>query len=340
MSINAIVDSTSVISQIFSSVSDFNMQTPFERQRSMTFRSVGEMKPYFLNGPLRNSKIFTPDKDWNLGSLSLNTVRDKLTSMGLYGILTGMQDEGGTVWILTPDSKWSNKEGIKELDRIISSDISGRRWMSAFTTAQKEMKNSDAPFALTAIVSVTCQILPFFGRVAFGTAFKEGVISLVQIPTMGSNKNQYFSWLFVPKDKSMDSNDWINKFGKGGGENDYSKFTKIREYLWNECDQANIQGDYTQNKDTKQEKPKEDKKEEPVEDPSKSNPLLDAAMGKQNKPESYITESLYNARSFISEVYLGHPVFESDEDGEDTKVDPYENKLKMEGGIPKFGPLY
>ena len=372
MAINPKINNYNDIAKLFQSIPQFNPTSkPFLKQRSMTFRNTGSggMKELFFKGPLRNSKILTPSDNWTINGSSLNTVRDSLSREGLYGIVTYSDREGATIWGLTPDSKWSDrgKEGILEFNDIVESDIRGRRWASAFNAAQRNLESSSAPFSISFIATITFRELPFFGRVAWGIAMKEGVVSIVQIPTMGKSRDRYFSWLFVPNDASLTSTDIENRFGKGGNENDISRFDKARKFLLEECEPANREGKYNQTGEpnlSEKQKPEDNKENKPDNKPEEnksdtenkniaSNPLVDA-YNNMNKKESFyrsvVEEACYNAKYYMPEVHLHRPIIEEgyyddDEDNigdvkEPYKGEPYENKLQMEAGIPIYGPLY
>ena len=387
MSLEEIIKNKSDLISIFSGsgITDFNMKNPFVKQRSMTYREIGKMRNLFNKGPCKNSLVKAPDKSWNIGGLSLNIVRDNLLKKGLYGMLSYMDGEGGTIWILTPDSQWSSKENIDSLGGIINPLIERKQWGTAFNDANAKLKDSKSggPFAITYVASVTCREIPFFGRVAFGTAMSEGVISLVQIPTMGDNRDHYFSWLYIPKDgqySNLTPTDWVNMFGKGGTERDYDRFKQIRKFLEEECEKLDPSGNYSdiknpqdrysQDGETGDQAPPENNNKEanpnekqnadnkaPNNKTPTGNLLVDQANGitpnagtpnagtsnaGTDKKESHVVkEALYNARKFISEVYIreaGRSYQSSQEEW--WKGEPYSNKLEMENNIPKYGPLY
>ena len=343
----------------------------FTQQLSMSYRDLSKIGSFFKLGPTRNSLVLTPNETWNIG-ISLEAVRKNIKKKGLYGFLVYMQNEGGSVWVLTPDSKIEITEEKDPLGDIINNDIKSKLWNSAFEKAAKETKIQN-PFAVSYVGSVTCQRIPFFGRTVYGTAMVNGVISLVQIPLMGNNKDDYFSWLYVPKNGDLTPDDWENKT-HGGGKT-YNGFKEIRDYLLKECEPLNNSGSYAdfnpKDRKTKQDQELEDQepedqknnnnqdgnnqdtKDQNNNDTSNSNNsptgnlLIDQATGNSqntDKKEScIIKEALHKAKSFISEIYLMEDrrgSRSSDDDDEWYKGNPFENELNMQNGIPKFGPLY
>ena len=361
-----ITRSGEITSKLFGTVHKFDPNNPFKDQRSMAYREVGKMKPMFMLGPHRSSKVVSIGDSWNVGGLNLNSVREKLLENGMYGILSYIPDEGGTVWGLTPDEALATKEGVLALDEMIKSDIVGRRWMSAFNNAGKNIvKNNNKdkgffkrlksklsgefiePFALTFVSSVTLKTMPFFGRTSFSAALDKGVISVVQIPLMNDNKQSYFAWKYILKDPdSMTKSDFKNEFNPGG-ENDYESFKKLREFVeGGDCLPLNPNGNYdipqpNPESDDNPEDPNPESEEDNNPQPdnnnsrrSTGNPLLDAAYGIHPESRS-LMEALCLAKHISLEEYLA-----TEADGKLPKGKPYINKLPMEAGIPSVGPLY
>lgn len=361
MSIKPIVETKADFESFFisGSIKKFevnqNEQKVFKNQLSTSYRDIRKMKDLFLKGPCRESQVLTLDKDWNIGNgLSLNTVRDKIKEKGLFCFLSYMRGEGGSVWVLTPDEKWASESGVSTLGGIINKDLSSKSWSSAFNNASKEA-DKDGPFAISYVGSVTCQTMPWFGRSVYGTSLANDVISIVQIPLMGGSTEHYFSWLFVPKIKWTPS-DWENIAGKGG--RDYNRFKQIRKRLEQDCEPLKVNGSYSfdpkNRPDTKQgsgSNTPDSGTPDSGTPPQGGNPLTDQAGGGNNPPQggnesiirkgSYaIHEALHNARSIISEVYIREAARWGSSEGEWYKGNPFENKLEMENGIPKYGPLY
>lgn len=371
-----ITRSGEITSKLFGTVNKFDPNNPFKDQRSMAYREVGKMKPMFMLGPHRNSKVVSIGDSWNIGGLNLNSVRDRLIENGMYGILSYIPDEGGTVWGLTPDEALANKEGVLTLDEVIKNDVTGRRWMSAFNNARKEIaktktkdkslfqkikmrfsgelsNNNIEPFALSFVSSVTLRTLPFFGRTRFSAALDNGVISVVQIPLMNDNKEAYFAWKYVLKDPdSMTKSDFKNEFG-AGGENDYELFQKIREFVEGEdCLPMNNEGNYdtTQKEEPKENKEdieeKENNKEE--NDSNDDSTKQDNNNSKRNSTGNPLLDAAYGihpeSRSLTEAICQARQItleeYVTEEDSKLPKGKPYINKLPMESGTPSIGPLY
>lgn len=385
------------ITQLFNINSD-----PYNGKLTMLYKQVGQMRDMFIKGPCRSVKtILTMDDSWKA---PFSNVKKRLVDSGVYAFLTVMEGEGTTIWGLIPDDSFfksgenynysynnyyikeeednnseensneeettsdsENNSGLGKLQRFndtIKSDIKGRRWMTAFNTAQKKMPVGDdgrrgAPFAVAFIASYTENSIPFFGRVAWGVAVKNDVISLTQIPLMvQGNKEQYFVWSFVPKMPITDQQ-LTNKYGKGGGESSYSKFKDLRKFLQSECEPLNERGEYSFAKGGGKEAESPDEGEERPDsnvNTKESNPLIHAAKNNQNIKDSFlysVKESIEVAQSFlIDEAYRIYEAsrFYDDDTEDDVGTDrstypsgyPYLNKIKKSGfrDVPLLGPLY
>lgn len=253
-----------------------------------------------------------------------------------------------------PDKKESPSSSadlgsLSYFNDIIKSDIKGRRWMTAFNTAQKEIPADDTgvknvPFAISFMSSITKQDLPFFGRCAWGIAVAKGIVSITQIPLMiSSNRNKLFVWSYVSK-TPITQNELYSKFGKGGGESSFNQFMNFRKFITDECEPLNKAGDYSFAKSNDQ---KQDVNNNPQTDSDKDNA--------ENELTQSVEESYEVARTFlINEVYkiteAGRSYYNNDDnddyntDSPDTSAtfpqgNPYINKLGS-GQYPELGPLY
>lgn len=245
-------------------------------------------------------------------------------------------------------SSSANLGSLSYFNDIIKSDIKGRRWMTAFNTAQKEMPVDDngiknVPFAISFMSSITKQDLPFFGRCAWGIAVAEGIVSITQIPLMiSSNRNKLFVWSYVSK-TPITQNELYSKFGKGGGEASFTQFMNFRKFIVDECEPLNKAGDYSFAKSNDQ---KQDVSNNPQTDSNKDNT--------ENELTKSVEESYEVARTFlINEVYniteAGRSYYYDDnddynKDSPDTSAtfpqgNPCINKLGS-GQYPELGPLY
>ncbi len=268
---------------------------------------------------------------------------------------------------------------LTKFNNTVKGDIKGRRWMTAFNNAQKEMPVGEngqkgAPFAIAFVASYTENSIPWFGKVAWGVAVKNDVISLTQIPLMlQGNKDQYFVWSFVAKIPITDS-ELTGKFGKGGGESNYSNFKKLRDYLNKECEPLNERGEYsfakggektTQSPDKSKSRPDEKGKEDSknktdtqnktdnkseTNTQSKTDPLH-AAQQKLNQTntqsinDSYIhsvTESIEIAQSFLmDETYRMYEYsgFGRSSDDDDGKADVGSDRATFPSGSPYLNKI-
>ena len=366
-----ITRSGEITSKLFGTVNGFDPDNPFKDQRSMAYREVGQMKAMYLLGPHRGSKVASLSDSWDVGGLHLNSVKERLIENGMYGILSYIPDEGGTVWGLTPDETLATKEGVLALNEVIKSEIVGRQWATAFTKARKEMvkKKTDGkgffqklkmrfsgelsddklePFALTFVSSVTTRMMPFFGRTRFSVGMDKGVITFAQFPLMRDNKEAYFAWKYVLKDpNSMTKSDFQNEFSPcAGGEDKYELFQKIRDFVeGDDCLPMNNSGNYnipqpSQDQNPEDQNPESGDDNNPQPDNNNSrrrstgNPLLDAAYGIHPESRS-LMEALCLAKHISLEEYLA-----TEAGGNLPKGKPYINKLPMDAGTPSTGPLY
>ena len=307
------IDSVSNVLSLLSGVPNFDPSNdPFKDQKAMAFREIGKMRDLYLKGPHPLSKVLTSIDSWSSISSSLEFVRAKLSNTGIFGVLSYMEGEGASVWGIIPDSRFT----VGTLGEAISKDMKDKKWATAFTTAQKGMEGNAAPFAISFVASVTLRTIPFFGRVKWGVAIVDEIISLTQVPTMVSvNSNEYFTWSFVPKKILSEDDLYSLAGGKNGGEKDYTRFKDFREYLLKECEPLNPQAKY-----------------------------------------SFANESILLSQrksKLMAELYL-RPVFEDDDTDENTdggdplspdsrvypSGEPFLNKLNIVSGSPNRGPLY
>ena len=307
MSIEAKIKSYDDIKNLFPSRLDFKITgIPFEKQRSMTFRVLNQMRQIFLMGPAPGAKILTMDEDWDRSApgCMLNDVKKKMLEKKVYGFVTYLEGEGTTIWCLTPDnllvdperlqvnvkpiepkeakkpidskeakdsfvyssekkrdfnlhlrranksmlvvekdpdnnkdidlgeppfrmkntthlpkidpvpdkedSKDDNKDDknkenksdplgpLARFNNIVKKYIKGKQWMTAFNEAKKAMgdNNQEPPFAISFVASVTLKPMPFFGKVAWGIALKNDVISLIKNPVCNKTPRRDHSKTF------------------------------------------------------------------------------------------------------------------------------------------------
>lgn len=370
----------SMIDELFQGIPKFNNKNPYDKQRCMTYRrSDGKVLDVFKNGPLQNSKVYTIDEPWpSVGGVNLAPVQDAILKSRIYGVLTTLANEGSTIWCFRVNKKWADKEteGILELNELIKSDIKSRRWNSAINKVYSELEDNQQEGIRTlclASISYQKDKIPFFGRVAFGIAYANNIISLTQIPLMvSSNRDQYFTWSYVPKDSTgiSSQDDLQSRFGKGGGEKDYNTFVKIRDFLLKECEPLNSTGTYKEvgkDKPDNNQSPESSKDGEPPKEGETSkeggseNPLQQASdeINKESLDLS-VRRSIRIAESFAKREYrLLNEVRGSwnsggDDDEEDLYGDsagedadivypkglPFINKIKLIQGIPVLGPQY
>ena len=237
------IDSVSNVLSLLSGVPNFDPSNdPFKDQKAMAFREIGKMRDLYLKGPHPLSKVLTSVDSWSSISSYLESVRTKLSNTGIFGVLSYMEGEGASVWGIIPDSKFT----VGTLGEAISKDMKDKKWATAFTTAQKGMEGNVAPFAISFVASMTLRTIPFFGRVKWGVAIVDEIISLTQVPTMVSVvSSEYFTWSFVPKKILSEDDLYSLAGGKNGGEKDYTRFKDFREYLLKECEPLNPQAKYS-----------------------------------------------------------------------------------------------
>ena len=313
------IDSLSNVLSLLSGVPNFNPSSdPFKNQKAMAFREIGKMRDLYLKGPHPLSKVLTSVESWSSISNYLESVRSNLSGKGIFGVLSYIEGEGASVWGIIPDSTFT----LEKFGEVLNKDMKDKKWATAFTTAQKEMEGNAAPFAISFVASMTLRTIPFFGRVKWGVAIVDEIISLTQVPTMVSvSASEYFTWSFVPKKILSEDDLYGLAGGKNGGERDYTRFKDFREYLLTECEPLNPQAKY-----------------------------------------SFANESILLSQRksrLMAELYL-HPVYEDDDTDEDTggdgtngednplspdsrvypRGDPFLNKLNVVSGSPNRGPLY
>lgn len=353
MTIQATVTSYSDIKNLFSGMSFFNDSEPYREQLSMIYRSVGKMREIFLRGPLRDSKILLPPSEDDNGdkwpspftsSIISNLNKDNIS------FCTSLDKEGCTIWSLVPDSSIG-----KDLLPIIKNDIKGRRWATAFNTARQKT-DTESPFAISFIASYTFNPIPFFGRVAYGIAMVDDVISLTQIPLLvSSNREQYFTWSFVSKLPITDK-ELISQYGNGGSEKNYSDFIKFREFLNSECEPLNPNGDYSFARGDASSNPKPSQNPDLEGDGQDNRQESDNTLTAHVNEESLIksrNESLFRAEDFLYSgySYIDEASSRRESSYKDDGVvsdarqslpsgEPFINKIKKEAGIPIYGPLY
>lgn len=229
-------------------INPFNInKSPFVKQRSMTHVVPANLNKLYNLAPINLVKnIRTLSDDWSLNGVNLNPVKDKLIKDDTYGFLTNVNGEGITLWGILPDDKWSGKEGLLELDGLIKENIKSRKWRTAYQVAKDSLGTSNPPFrpVFAATVTVQEEGIPFFGRVAWGVAVANDIVSLTQIPTMNGNRSDYFTWSFASKDFVTEDELYKAAGGKNGGEGDYTRFAKFRTWLSENCAPLNPKGEY------------------------------------------------------------------------------------------------
>lgn len=355
-----------MIDEVFQGIPKFNLNNPFNKQRCMTYRrSDGKVLNLFKNGPLQKSRVYTMDESWSsVGDIDLSPIQEALFKNRIYGVLTNLDGEGSTIWCFRINKKWASrdKEGILELNKLIKSDLKSRRWNTAINKVYNELEDKQEEGLRTlclASFSYQKNNMPFFGRVAYGLAYANHVISLTQIPLMvNSNRDQYFTWSFLPKDSTGISSqeDLQSKFGKGGGERDYDTFVKIRGFLFKDCEPLNQDGSYKEvgkEDSTNNEQSSSSSQEEQ----ERENPIQQASDALNNESLYYsVSKSIMIAESFAKREYrlINEGSASGDEDEEELyddsdekdtdtiypKGQPYINKLTLEKGIPVLGPQY
>ena len=259
-----------------------------------------------------------------------------------------------------PDKKEPNKKeaptssanlgSLSYFNDIIKSDIKGRRWMTAFNTAQKEMPVDDngiknVPFAISFMSSITKQDLPFFGRCAWGIAVAEGIVSITQIPLMiSSNRNKLFVWSYVSK-TPITQNELYSKFGKGGGEASFNQFMNFRKFINDECEPLNKAGDYSfaKSNDQKQDIKTNNTQTDSTDD-NNENELTKSVEESYEVARTFLINEVYN----ISEAGGRYSYYDDNDDynadSPDTSAtfpqgNPCINKLGS-GQYPELGPLF
>lgn len=315
------INSPNDVIGLFSGIKKFSLSPePFVNQLSMVFRVVGKMRALYLLGPLKESSIKSMADSWD----KYESVKSSLSKRGIYGILVQYPNEGVTIWGLILDSSID----LDKFNSEITPNFKQRLWASAYSNSIKILGKSEAPFAISFIASITERAIPFFGRVAWGTAVVNDVVSLTQIPLMNNNKDQYFTWSFVPK-KPITESQLYSTYGKGGGEQNYKDFVKFRTFLEKECEALNSKGEYSFSKGQDSPLDRYNKTDQPK-DPSRESRL----------------ESLNNALKYKYHLIHEDIVDRADPDfiGQDKASfpsgEPYINNLKTSGTVPILGALY
>lgn len=333
-------------------------------------RLTGKLRNTFFKGPCQNSKILTPDKINQWPSVFRDKALKFFKEQNLYGFcLFDANNEGASVWLLTPDDSFApegaennnDESNNSTLSSIINTEIAGRKWMTAVSKAQQQLPEdmrNNPPFALMGVLSVSFKEIPWFGRVAWGTGYANGILSLTQIPTMNDNKSEYCTWSFVCKDSSYNEERLYKEFTQGGNESTYTTFAKYRDFLLSDkCEPANQEGDYsflkdksssgsdnlqnTDSSDTSNSEEGDGTKEE-------NNPLIDAA-----KKEGFFRsrQSSFKAamKHIVNEVSRSwgygrdsddDPNVSSDTTTTSPKSSPFVYDIKRNGQYPIIGSLY
>lgn len=306
-------------------------------------RLTGKLRDTFFNGPCRGTTILTLDKTW---PTPLDRARAFLYQNNLYGFcLQGVNKEGASIWVLTPDDNFNTES----LYGVINNDILSRKWMSAVNDAQKEMpvyRRNDPPFALMCVLSFSFIKIPWFGRVAWGTGYSNGVLSLTQIPTMNGNKKEYCTWSFVCKDPSFNEEALYKEYTQGGSESTYESFKKYRDFLLSDqCEPANPDGNYSFLKDQKNTQDNtQDNNSVDLENPQENNPLISAATREgflKSRSLSYISAK----KHLLMEYSLSYDKNEDPDVSSSTtttspKSTPFVSDIKKENNYPIIGPVY
>lgn len=305
-------------------------------------RLTGKLRDTFFKGPCRDTTILTLDKVW---PSPLDRARAFLYQNNLYGFcLQGIDKEGASIWVLTPDDAFDTES----LYEVINDDILSKKWMSAVNDAQKEMpedRRNDPPFALMCVLSFSFNKIPWFGRVAWGTGYFNGVLSLTQIPTMNGNKKEYCTWSFVCKDPSFNEEKLYKEYTQGGNESTYDAFKKYRDFLLSDqCEPANPDGDYSFLKDQNNNLGNTDTDNNDEEENKESNPLIDAAT-----KEGFFRSRTLSYSSAKKHLLMEYSIFhDKDEDqGESSgtttaspKSSPFISDIRRENNYPVIGPVY
>lgn len=323
-------------------------------------RLTGKLRNTFFKGPCRNSKILTLDNINQWPSVFKDRALKFFKDQNLYGFcLLDSNNEGASVWLLTPDDSFLPEgSGEEALGFIINSEITGRKWMTAVSKAQQQLpenRRNDPPFALMGVLSVSFKEIPWFGRVAWGSGYANGILSLTQIPTMNDNKSEYCTWSFVCKDSSFNEEKLYKEFTQGGNESTYTTFAKYRDFLLSDkCEPANNEGTYSflkdktsSNNSTDSQKGQSSNTEKEDDTKEENNPLVDAA-----KKEGFFRsrQSSYKAakKHIVNEVGRSwgygmdsdDPNVSSDTTTTSPKSSPFVYDIKRNGQYPIIGSLY
>jgi hypothetical protein len=281
------------------------------------------------------------------------------------------KDKGGDK---EAEKKKEENTPLKKLgffNKTVKQYLKSRQWATAFNEALKvipEDKRKDpttTSFAILFLASVTSRTIPWFGKVAWGLSYKNGIVALTQIPLMvKSNRDQYFQWSFVPKSGSWNEQSLHSTYGKNGGMQTYSSFTKLRKFLEDECvplsDKASTYGFTRDGKKGAVEEPKNQTLTRDIDDKKNdenTNELLDQARDNGYTESlnesyqyalSYLVNEQYHIIGEYSKSYFGSSKdVEDDPDnvGKDPNVlptgDPYKNTLKFgANNTPLIGPQY
>ena len=392
-----------IITKLFQGYHKFGEQEGvfYANTLSTFFRQRGRMNDVYRKGPYPNSKLYTLFGDaWpsqfekiRKAVLEYNKNLDKKDSK-LYVLLSYLQGEGATFYGFFLDNSFSlfkpkkenngdeeggedNGNGTDEEEEdkpskeveLLEKELKGKRWAGAILALRKikkpdvEDKDFD-PMAITFIVSITLNAVPFFGRCAWGCALKNDVLSLTEIPLIGNNHKNYFTWSYVCKSPITES-ELYRTYGKGGNETTFSRFDKLRNFLINkdECQPLNADGKYTGFVDQKTETT--DLEKENIEEDNTTQDIKESIEESFRIAYSYkhlvseyrrVDERGYDYDNVedkdLIETDDGNPESDLGAGDTDVKVNPDAKRILPKGspvidamtkkmaGIPIYGPQY